>query len=109
MRKRQIEKENADVEFWKRKYEKANDITSFWFHEYSKAEAKFDKQENDLRIMEKQIEFLVTAVAVYIEIYGCELSETDEKQWRLNGEVRTQDEITAVIKAKNIARNYKGE
>lgn len=58
--------------------------------------------------MKKQLVLLVTALTVYIEMYGCELSEADNGEgWRLNGNVRTQDEITAVIKAKNIVLNYK--
>lgn len=108
LRKRQIEKENAEIEQWKQKYKVANDCSTMYFHSWCKAEEKLNEQETDLQIMQKQLVMLVTALSVYIEMYGCELSEADNGEgWRLNGNVRTQNEITAVIKAKNIALNYK--
>ena len=103
LRKQQIEKENAEIEQWKQKYKIANDC----FHNWCKAEEKLNEQESDLQIMQKQLVLLVTALTVYIEMYGCKLSEAYGEGWRLNGNVRTQDDITAVIKAKNIALNYK--
>ena len=76
--------------------------------QWIKAYEKTNEQETDLQIMQKQLVLLVTALTLYIEMYGCKLSEADSGEgWRLNGNVRTQDEITAVIKAKNIALNYK--
>ena len=108
LRKRQIEKENAEIEQWKQKYKVANDCSTMYFHNWCKAEEKLNEQETDLQIMQKQLVMLVTALSVYIEMYGCELSEADNGEgWRLNGNGRTQNEITAVIKAKNIALNYK--
>lgn len=108
LRKRQIEKENAEIEQWKQKYKVANDCSTMYFHNWCKAEEKLNEQETDLQIMQKQLVMLVTALSVYIEMYGCELSEADNGEgWRLNGNVRTQNEITAVIKAKNIVLNYK--
>lgn len=109
LRKRQIEKENAEIEQWKQKYEVANDCSTMYFHNWCKAEEKLNEQETDLEIMKKQLVLLVTALTVYIEMYGCKLSEAYGEGWRLNGNVRTQDDITAVIKAKNIALNYKEE
>lgn len=107
LRKRQIEKENAEIEQWKQKYKIADDCSSMYFHSWCKAEEKLNEQETDLQIMQKQLDSLVTALTVYIEMYGCKLSEAYGEGWRLNGNVRTQDDITAVIKAKNIALNYK--
>lgn len=107
LRKRQVEKENAEIEQWKQKYEVANDCSTMYFHNWCKAEEKLNEQESDLEIMKKQLVLLVTALTVYIEMYGCKLSEAYGEGWRLNGNVRTQDDITAVIKAKNIALNYK--
>ena len=108
LRKRQIEKENSEIERWKQKYKIAEDCSTMYFHNWCKAEEKLNEQETDLEIMKKQLVLLVTALSVYIEMYGCELSEADRGEgWRLNGNVRTQYEITAVIKAKNIALNYK--
>ena len=106
--KQQVQKENAEIEHWKQKYKVANDCSTMYFHNWCKAEEKLNEQETDLEIMKKQLVLLVTALTVYIEMYGCKLSEADNGEgWRLNGNVRTQDEITAVIKAKNIALNYK--
>ena len=108
LRKRQIEKENAEIEQWKQKYEIANDCSNMYFHSWCKAEEKLNEQETDLQIMQKQLVLLVTALTVYIEMYGCELSKAEYGEgWRLNGNVRTRDDVTAVIKAKNIALNYK--
>lgn len=107
LRKQQIKKENAEIEQWKQKYEVANDCSTMYFHNWCKAEEKLNEQESDLEIMKKQLVLLVTALTVYIEMYGCKLSEAYGEGWRLNGNVRTQDDITAVIKAKNIALNYK--
>ena len=107
LRKRQVEKENTEIEQWKQKYEVANDCSTMYFHNWCKAEEKLNEQESDLQIMKKQLVLLVTALTVYIEMYGCKLSEAYGEGWRLNGNVRTQNEITAVIKAKNIALNYK--
>lgn len=107
LRKQQIKKENAEIEQWKQKYEVANDCSTMYFHNWCKAEEKLNEQETDLEIMKKQLVLLVTALNVYIEMYGCKLSEAYGEGWRLNGNVRTQDDITAVIKAKNIALNYK--
>lgn len=107
LRKQQIKKENAEIEQWKQKYEVANDCSTMYFHNWCKAEEKLNEQETDLQIMKKQLVLLVTALTVYIEMYGCKLSEAYGEGWRLNGNVRTQDDITAVIKAKNIALNYK--
>lgn len=78
-----------------------------YFHNWCKAEEKLNEQESNLEIMKKQLVLLVTALTVHIEMYGCKLSEAYGEGWRLNGNVRTQDDITAVIKAKNIALNYK--
>lgn len=107
LRKQKVEKENAEIEQWKQKYEAANDCSTMYFHNWCKAEEKLNEQESDLEIMKKQLVLLVTALTVYIEMYGCKLSEAYGEGWRLNGNVRTQDDITAVIKAKNIALNYK--
>lgn len=107
LRKQQIKKENAEIEQWKQKYEVANDCSTMYFHNWCKAEEKLNERESDLEIMKKQLVLLVTALTVYIEMYGCKLSEAYGEGWRLNGNVRTQDDITAVIKAKNIALNYK--
>lgn len=107
LRKQQIKKENAEIEQWKQKYEVANDCSTMYFHNWCKAEEKLNERETDLEIMKKQLVLLVTALTVYIEMYGCKLSEAYGEGWRLNGNVRTQDDITAVIKAKNIALNYK--
>ena len=107
LRKQQVEKENAEIEQWKQKYKTANDCSTMYFYNWCKAEEKLNEQETDLEIMKKQLVLLVTALTVYIEMYDCKLSEAYGEGWRLNGNVRTQDEITAVIKAKNIALNYK--
>lgn len=56
---------------------------------------------------EQEEKTLKTALRWYMDMYGCKLSEAYGEGWRLNGNVRTQDDITAVIKAKNIALNYK--
>lgn len=62
---------------------------------------KIKRTRNRFGDNEKQLVLLVTALTVYIEMYGCKLSEAYSGEgWRLNGNVRTQDEITAVIKAK---------
>ena len=108
LRKQQVEKENAEIEQWKQKYKTANDCSTMYFHNWCKAEAKLNEQESEIKIMKKQQILIMTALTEYIEMYGCKLSEADHGEaWRLNGNVRRQDEITAVIKAKNIALNYK--